>query len=138
VCPRRGQTYSLNDARYGDWPEGLRGYVDAVRSGSGEAGTQYSARYVCALVADLHRTLLEGGWCGNPRPHLRCAFEAAPLAFVAEAAGARASDGESDVASKPAPGALTDRAPLFLGSADDIAELLSWGDVRQGAKTYSV
>lgn len=40
-----------------------------------------------AQVADLHRTVLYGGWCGNPRSHLRLVYEAAPLAFLVEQAG---------------------------------------------------
>ena len=44
----------------------------------------FSARYVCSLVADVHRTLLKGGWAGNPRPHLRLLYEAAPLACIAQ------------------------------------------------------
>ncbi|PIA56198.1 hypothetical protein AQUCO_00700508v1 [Aquilegia coerulea] len=33
--PSRGQIYSVNDARYFDWPEGLRRYIDTVRQGKG-------------------------------------------------------------------------------------------------------
>lgn len=37
------------------------------------------------------------------------------------------------------PEALHQRLPLFLGSADDIAELESYGDVQQlGGKTYAM
>jgi len=37
------------------------------------------------------------------------------------------------------PTTLHERAPLFLGSCEDIAELVLRGDVRQdGSKTYSV
>ncbi|KAJ6734378.1 FRUCTOSE-16-BISPHOSPHATASE-RELATED [Salix purpurea] len=34
--PPRGQIYSVNDARYFDWPEGLRQYIDTVRQGKGQ------------------------------------------------------------------------------------------------------
>ena len=53
-----GQIYSLNDARYFDWPAGLQKYIDTIRKGEGENPKQYSARYICSLVADFHRTLL--------------------------------------------------------------------------------
>lgn len=46
-----GQIYSLNDARYPDWPDGLKRYIDDVRAGRGQSGKQYSARYVCSLVS---------------------------------------------------------------------------------------
>ena len=31
-----GQIYSVNDARYFDWPEGLRRYIDTIRQGKGQ------------------------------------------------------------------------------------------------------
>ncbi len=137
-CPKRGQVYSLNDARFDDWPKGLQTYITRVRNGQGESGKQYSARYICSLVGDFHRTLIYGGWCGNPRPHLRVAFEAAPLAFVARAAGAAATDGVVN-ALDIKPREMHQRSPLFLGSVDDIAELVRCGDVQQDAsKSYSV
>ena len=136
-CPTRGQTYSLNDARFGDWPEGLRDYVSDVRAGKGQTGKQYSARYVCSLVTDFHRTLHQGGWCGNPRPHLRLTYECHPLAFVAVAAGGAASDGAEDILHKT-PRTLHERTPLFMGSAEDIAEIATYGDVQQGAAEYAV
>lgn len=137
-CPPRGQVYSLNDARFDDWPEGLKEYVTDVRNGRGDTKKQYSARYICSLVGDFHRTLIYGGWAGNPRPHLRVVYEAAPLAFVARAAGAASSDGLVDVLTKK-PAELHERSPLFLGSTEDIAELVRRGDVRQDdSKTYAV
>ena len=45
-----GQIYSVNDARYFDWPAGLRRYIDDIRQGRGQHPKQYSARYVCSLV----------------------------------------------------------------------------------------
>jgi len=136
--PPRGQIYSLNDARYWDWPEGLQRYIDDVRQGRGQNPKQYSARYVCSLVADLHRTIVYGGWCGNPRSHLRLVYEAAPLAFLVEHAGGSASDGVRRILDIK-PTALHQRLPLFLGSRDDIAELCSYGDVQQtGKQKYDV
>lgn len=139
--PSRGQTYSLNDARQADWPPGLAAYVAAIRSGKGRSGKKYAARYVCALVADLHRTLTGGvgGWAANPRPHLRRVYEAAPLAFVTVAAGGAATDGSGPVLDA-APDALHARAPLWLGSPEDIEELLSYGEqgVVQGLTKYEV
>ena len=138
ACPARGQIYSLNDARFDDWPAGLQRYVSDARSGRSQTKRQYSARYVCSLVADLHRTLLQGGWCGNPRPHLRLLYEGNPLAFLVEAAGGRASDGARRVLDI-VPERTHQRLPLFLGSKEDVAELESYGDVQQtGEKKYAV
>jgi fructose-1,6-bisphosphatase I len=138
LAPKRGQIYSLNDARFGDWPPGLQRYISDVRSGQGATKKQYSARYVCSLVADLHRTLLQGGWCGNPRSHLRLVYEGNPLAFLVEATGGKASDGKKRVL-EIVPEKTHQRLPLFLGSTEDIDELESYGDVQQiGEKKYAV
>ncbi|KAL3814373.1 hypothetical protein ACJIZ3_015641 [Penstemon smallii] len=130
IIPPRGQIYSVNDARYFDWPEGLRRYIDTVRQGKGKYPKKYSARYICSLVADFHRTLLYGGIAMNPRDHLRLVYEANPLSFLAEQAGGKGSDGKLRILSLQ-PVKLHQRLPLFLGSPDDIEELQSYGDVQQ-------
>ncbi|KAL2936747.1 Fructose-1 6-bisphosphatase chloroplastic [Bienertia sinuspersici] len=126
----RGQIYSVNDARYFDWPEGLRKYIDTVRQGKGKYPKKYSARYICSLVADFHRTLLYGGIAMNPRDHLRLVYEANPLSFVAEQAGGKGSDGKSRIRLIQ-PVKLHQRLPLFLGSPEDIEELESYEDIQQ-------
>ncbi len=108
---------------------------DAKR-GAVPSGTKFSSRYVCALVADVHRTLIRGGWAGNPRPHLRLLYEAMPLAHIAEACGGKASDGVRDILDIE-PTGLHDRLPVFIGSAEDVAELVAYGDVQQGATAYT-
>ncbi|XP_048128300.1 fructose-1,6-bisphosphatase, chloroplastic [Rhodamnia argentea] len=128
--PPRGQIYSVNDARYFDWPNGLRRYIDTVRQGKGRYPKKYSARYICSLVADFHRTLLYGGVAMNPRDHLRLVYEANPLSFLVEQAGGKGSDGKSRILSIQ-PVKLHQRLPLFLGSPEDIEELESYGDVQQ-------
>jgi len=135
-CPARGPYYSLNEGRSGDWPAGLKRYIDDIKNGKSKWGKRYSSRYVCSLVADLHRTLLYGGWAGNPRSHLRLLFEAAPLAFITEQAGGAASDGKRRIM-EIVPSTIHQRLPVFLGSSEDIEELENYGDVQQlGSKTY--
>mmetsp|Transcript_24480 Transcript_24480/g.73460 ORF Transcript_24480/g.73460 Transcript_24480/m.73460 type:complete len:255 (+) Transcript_24480:1287-2051(+) len=134
-APARGPYYSLNDAREPDWPAGLRRWVADAKRGETPAGAKYSSRYVCALVADVHRTLIKGGWAGNPRPHLRLLYESAPLALIADACGAYASTGAGPILDEVV-ATLHGRTPLFLGSADDVADLEAYGDVQQGAARY--
>ncbi|VAI80382.1 unnamed protein product [Triticum turgidum subsp. durum] len=128
--PPRGQIYSVNDARYFDWPEGLKKYIDTIRQGKGQHPKKYSARYVCSLVADFHRTIIYGGVAMNPRDHLRLVYEANPLSFLAEQAGGRGSDGKTRILSIQ-PVKLHQRLPLFLGRMEDMLELESYGDVQQ-------
>jgi len=136
--PSRGQIYSVNDARYFDWPKGLQSYIDCIRKGEGQNPKQYSARYVCSLVADVHRTLLYGGVAMNPRSHLRLLYEANPMAFIVEQAGGKGTDGKRPLRSIE-PEKLHQKLPVFLGSGEDIDELLSYEDVQQiSSKTYNM
>jgi fructose-1,6-bisphosphatase I len=128
--PARGSIYSLNDGRSSDWPDGLKRYIQNIKDGKGESKTRYSSRYVCSLVADVHRTLLYGGWAGNPRSHLRLLFEAAPLAFLVEHAGGAGTDGLERLCSIQ-PTQIHHRLPVFLGSKEDIEEIKTYKDVRQ-------
>lgn len=74
--------------------------VDWFHGCETQHGTFYSSRYVGALVADFHRTLIYGGIymyppdVNKPNGKLRLMCEASPLAFLAEQAGGKASDGE--------------------------------------------
>ncbi len=134
-CPPSGPYYSLNDGREPDWPDGLRKWIYDAKRGQTPSKTTFSSRYVCSLVADVHRTLIKGGWAGNPRPHLRLLYEAAPLAHVVEASGGKGSDGVNNLLDL-VPTSLHDRTCVFLGSLNDIQELESYGDVQQGVKKY--
>jgi len=135
-CPNKGQFYSLNDGREPDWPQGLQRWIYDAKRGQTPSGITYSSRYICSLCADVHRTLIKGGWAGNPRPHLRLLYEAAPLSHVAEACGARGSSGTMDLLDI-VPTGLHDRTSVFIGSTCDIAELEEYGDVQQPAKKYT-
>lgn len=62
-----GRSYSLNEARDPDWPDGLRRYISDMKTGAGRSGEKFDLVYVCSLVADVHYTLFEGGVAMNPR-----------------------------------------------------------------------
>ena len=130
-CPAHGPYYSLNEAREPDWPDGLKRWISDSKRGHTTTQKLYSSRYVCSLCADFHRTLLQGGWAGNPRPHLRLLYEAAPLAHVVEAAGGSGSDGTQRLLEILPTTGLHDRVCVFLGSRDDIEDLESYGDIQQ-------
>ncbi len=126
--PPRGKYYSVNEGNYHYWSEGVRRYVDYLKTSDRETGRPYAGRYIGSLVADFHRNLLAGGIFMYPadakdphQPHgkLRLLYEAAPLAFIVEQAGGRASDGWRDVA-QIQPESLHQRVPLFIGSREDV------------------
>jgi fructose-1,6-bisphosphatase I len=74
----------------------------------------------------------------NPRCHLRLVYEANPLSLLCEQAGGIASDGKVDIRGIT-PTKLHQRLPLFMGSPEDMQELMSYEDVQQlDGKTYAV
>jgi fructose-1,6-bisphosphatase I len=121
--------YSINEGNYGRWTQGQRKLVDHLKGLDRANAKPFTARYIGSLVADLHRTLLYGGifmYPGdtrNSRGKLRLLYEAAPLAFICEQAGGRASDGERDIRDIT-PTSLHARTPLYMGSTElvDLAE----------------
>lgn len=123
--PTGGSTYSVNEANWSKWAAPQQELVARLRHGHGD-GPPPAARYVGSLVADVHRTLLKGGLYMYPgevkKPHgkLRLLYEAAPLAYVVERAGGRASDGTMRILDK-VPQRLHERTPLYIGSADQVA-----------------
>jgi len=128
-CPPKGSFYSLNDGREPDWPEGLKRWVHDAKRGITPSGTTYSSRYVCSLCADVHRTFIKGGWAGNPRPHLRLLYEAAPLAHIAKACGSWGSDGVRNLLDIK-PEGLHGRTCVFFRSIEDIQELEAYSDIQ--------
>lgn len=117
------RTYSVNEAYYDRWHQGQQRLVSHWK-GCGEG---FGSRYIGSLVADIHRTLLQGGIFMYPedrtRPEgkLRLLYEAAPMAMVVEQAGGRASDGRTDILDLE-PSDLHQRTPLYIGSAELVAE----------------
>ncbi len=115
--------YSVNEAYYRRWSPGQRKIVDCLKGLGEEEMSPFRSRYIGSLVADFHRNLLKGGIfmyprdSANPEGKLRLLYEAAPLGFVCEQAGGRASDGERDILDIH-PTGLHQRTPLYLGSAE--------------------
>ena len=83
------------------FPEPYQRYLARLRSGA--LGRAYSSRYIGSLVADFHRTLLKGGIFlypptrTHPQGKLRLLYEANPIAFIAEQAGGRATNGQGRI-----------------------------------------
>lgn len=126
--PKRGSCYSVNEGNYHKWSSALQRWADWIKT-PGDKGRPYGHRYIGAMVADLHRTLLRGGifaYPGDknkPEGKLRLLYEAAPFAFLVEAAGGAATDGKRRILDI-VPEKLHQRTPLFIGSDEDVQDLL--------------
>jgi fructose-1,6-bisphosphatase I len=120
------KVYSVNEAYYHRWARGQQRLVSHLKTEGA-----FGSRYIGSLVADIHRTLLQGGlfmYPGekeNPSGKLRLMYEVAPLAMVVEQAGGRASDGRRNVMDIE-PESLHMRTPVYMGSSEfvDFAERL--------------
>ena len=121
--PEQGKYYSANEAYRDDMPPNYQEYLDRLRSG--EMGRKYGSRYIGSLVADFHRTLLKGGvffyppTVSRPDGKLRLMYEANPIAFLAEQAGGRATDGRQRILDV-VPYAVHQRTPLVVGGVKEV------------------
>jgi fructose-1,6-bisphosphatase I len=126
MMPPTSKIYSCNEGNRESYPQGVRDYLDWTKTK--EAGP-YSARYIGSLVADFHRTLLKGGLflypgtAKQPGGKLRLLYEGNPMAFLAEQAGGMASDGKTRILEK-VPASLHERTPLFIGSKNEVENVL--------------
>ncbi|WP_009633341.1 class 1 fructose-bisphosphatase [Synechocystis sp. PCC 7509] len=121
TIPSHGAIYSVNEGNFWQWDESFREYIRYVHRTEG-----YTARYGGAMVGDIHRILVQGGvflYPGTeqkPEGKLRLLYESAPLAFLIEQAGGRASTGIQEIMDV-VPEKLHQRTPLIIGSKDDVA-----------------
>jgi fructose-1,6-bisphosphatase I len=119
--PAHGPIYSVNEGNFWQWDEGIREYIRYMHRHEG-----YTARYSGALVGDFHRILFQGGvflypgTVKNPEGKLRLLYESAPLAFLMEQAGGRASTGTQNIL-ETVPSKLHARSPLIIGSTENVS-----------------
>ncbi|MDJ0582450.1 class 1 fructose-bisphosphatase [Crocosphaera sp.] len=119
--PDHGPVYSTNEGNFWQWDEAIRDYTRYVHRHEG-----YTARYSGALVGDIHRILMQGGvflypgTVKKPEGKLRILYETAPLAFLIEQAGGKASDGLKPILDV-VPNKLHARSPLVIGSKEDVS-----------------
>jgi fructose-1,6-bisphosphatase I len=129
--PEHGPIYSTNEGNFWQWDESIRDYTRYVHRHEG-----YTARYSGALVGDFHRILMQGGvflypgTIKNPAGKLRLLYESAPLAFLIEQAGGKASDG-TQLLLDIVPDRLHMRTPLIIGSKEDVKLVESFIQDRQ-------
>jgi len=123
--PQQGNIYSINEGNTGIWDEEQKLLVAYLKEKDKATHRPYRLRYIGTLVSDFHRTLLKGGIFMYPRDKksrngkLRFAFEAAPMAFIVENAGGKASTGEKRILDIT-PNEIHQRVPLHIGSPYDV------------------
>lgn len=138
--PDNGTIYSINEANYIYFHKGVKEYINYCQQDDPSTERPYTTRYIGSLVADFHRNMIRGGiyiYPGtekNPNGKLRLLYECNPIAFLAEQAGGKASDGFTRILDVK-PTDLHQRSPLFVGSknmvekAEEYMELFSKSSV---------
>jgi fructose-1,6-bisphosphatase I len=113
--PEKGRTYSINEGSANSFSQAVKEYVQFCKD------ENYTARYIGSLVADFHRNLLKGGIYIYPATakdkngKLRLMYECNALAFIAEQAGGKATDGKQRIL-EIKPESLHERTPFYVGS----------------------
>ncbi len=125
TIPHTGKIYSINEGNYIKFPTGVKKYIKYCQEADAETSRPYTSRYIGSLVSDFHRNLLKGGiyiypqTAQAPNGKLRLLYECNPIAFLAEQAQGRATDGFNDILDLE-PTELHQRVPFFTGSPDMI------------------
>jgi len=114
-----GQIYSVNEGNYVHFPQGIKNYIKYCQMEEGNR--PYTSRYIGSLVSDFHRNMIKGGIYIYPQTakdkngKLRLLYECNPMAFIAEQANGKASDGFNRIMDIQ-PTELHQRVPFICGS----------------------
>ena len=117
--PEKGSIYSVNEGNYVHFPRGVKDYIKYCQEEKEDR--PYTSRYIGSLVSDFHRNMIKGGiyfyptTSNAPNGKLRLLYECNPMAFIAEQAGGKASDGFRRILDIE-PTELHQRVPFFCGS----------------------
>ncbi|HLT50563.1 MAG TPA: class 1 fructose-bisphosphatase [Arenibacter sp.] len=117
--PENGKIYSINEGNYVHFPQGVKDYIKYCQKEEGDR--PYTARYIGSLVSDFHRKMIKGGIYIYPKSSvaeegkLRLLYECNPMAFIAEQAMGKASNGYGPILDIK-PKELHQRVPFFCGS----------------------
>ncbi len=129
--------FAINASNYRQWRKPVRAYIDDCLAGeTGPRDKNFNMRWVGSLVAEAHRILTRGGvflYPGDARSgyesgRLRMIYECAPIAFLVEQAGGRASDGHGALLDGQA-STLHARTPLVFGSAEEVDRVSAYHDM---------
>lgn len=128
TMPKQGRIYSINEGNYIKFPLGVKRYLKYCQEQVPEENRPYTSRYIGSLVSDFHRNLLKGGiylyptTASAPQGKLRLLYECNPIAFLAEQAGGKASDGGQRIMDI-VPTELHQRSPYFVGSTEMVTKV---------------
>lgn len=124
--PENGAIYSINEGYYSHFPQGVKDYLKFCQEETEDR--PYKARYIGSLVSDFHRNMIKGGIyiystsSKAPEGKLRLLYECNPIAYLAEQANGKASDGYQRIL-EIKPTKLHQRVPFFCGSKKMVGDI---------------
>ncbi|QMU66103.1 MAG: class 1 fructose-bisphosphatase [Flavobacteriaceae bacterium] len=124
--PEDGIIYSVNEGNYIHFPQGIKNYIKYCQEE--ESDRPYKSRYIGSLVSDFHRNMIKGGIYLYPKSSknsngkLRLLYECNPMAFLAEQANGKASDGYTRILDIE-PTELHQRVPFICGSRNMVQKV---------------
>jgi fructose-1,6-bisphosphatase I len=125
TMPKKGSTYSVNESNFDYWSPEVKAYIRYVKATDEKTGRPMNSRYIGSMVSDFHRNLLHGGIylypasTKAPEGKLRLMYEANPMAFIAEQAGGRASDGHKNILDINTDN-IHQRVPIYIGNKENV------------------
>ena len=123
--PVSGNILSLNICNYPRFDNKIKKYITFLND---KTNVLKTFRYIGSFVSDFHRNMIKGGLyiypkdTKNPNGKLRLMYECNPIAFIAEQAGGKASNGSVRILDIQ-PNSIHQRSPMFCGNSDLVIEV---------------
>jgi fructose-1,6-bisphosphatase I / sedoheptulose-1,7-bisphosphatase len=123
--------FAINSSNSRFWEPPVKRYVDECLAGkTGPRGRDFNMRWIASTVAEAHRIMMRGGVFMYPRDNkdpskpdrLRLLYEANPIGFIMEQAGARCSTGRQPMLGVQ-PTSLHQRIGLVFGSKNEVERI---------------
>ncbi|MEX5730157.1 fructose-1,6-bisphosphatase I [Rhodovulum iodosum] len=135
--PQTSREFAINASNYRHWSKPIRAYIDDCIAGDeGPRARNFNMRWVASLVAETHRILTRGGvflYPGDARKgyekgRLRMVYECAPIGFVIEQAGGKATNAQDPILEQTAD-QLHARTPFVFGSTEKVSRVAAYHDL---------
>ncbi len=124
TIPNKGNIYAVNEANKNIFLDNnVNKLIDIL------INQKYTQRWIGSLVADAHRTIINGGLFiypsnkNNIDGKIRLLYEAYPISFIFEQANGIATNGTIDLLDIPFPNDIHKRTPIYLSGKYELGLL---------------
>lgn len=123
--PLFNNLYSVNEGESLTFDKTTQKFLQFIKESDAATKRPYKLRYIGAMIADIHRTLLKGGLflypatAKNPKGKLRLMYEANPCAFILQEAGGLAFSDKTPILDL-IPEHVHQQVPVIMGSKDNL------------------